>query len=133
MTDTVKSWIEERRAIHSEGTGVLLRNPYELNREYDLWGEDAEAIADAHNMFPRALDALQAVLEEHLRQGLYEPCDPTTCALDGGRDHIEVDFGEWVHADERVGWACFTCRSEDGEPSDWPCQTVQAIEWAIND
>lgn len=61
----VQQWIEERRAIHSEGTGVLLRNPYELNREYDLWDEDANAIADAHNMLPRALDALSKVLELH--------------------------------------------------------------------
>ena len=29
---------------------------------------DANAIADAHNMFPRALDALNAVLELHIKE-----------------------------------------------------------------
>lgn len=141
MTDTVKSWIEERREARygmpepvtfendNYGNAQLLVNGYNTTAD----GEFARAVADAHNMFPRALNALQQVLEEHSRQGLYELCDPTTCALDGGHDHIEVDYGEWVHADERVGWACFTCRGEDGEPSDWPCVTVQAIEGAINE
>lgn len=147
--DTVKSWIEQRRNVLSHaakgpwrtgGWGALLS----ANNEQLLAGTatsegyvqdeaDESAIIDAHNMLPRALNALEAVLEDHSRQGLYEPCDSTACALDGEHDHIEVDYGEWVHADERVGWACFTCRGEDGEPSDWPCATVQAIEGAISE
>ena len=117
MSDTVKAWIDLRREAISR------RNEPESD-----WTVD-----DSYHELPRALNALDQVLEEHSRQGFYEPCDPTTCSLDGGHDHIEVDYGEWVHADKRVGWACFTCRGEDGEPSDWPCATVQAIEGAINE
>lgn len=78
MTDnSIKSWIEERRAIHAKaGAG---RWEKRLNgHNYEIWepGEfddapvssnsakpDSTAIVDAHNMFPRALDALNAVLE----------------------------------------------------------------------
>lgn len=102
MSDTVKAWIEERQTIHSDGTGVLLRNPYELNREYDLWDEDAEAIADAHNMFPLALDALNAVLELHRRAvDIFEP----------------LEF-------------CAAC-STNQRTVEWPCPTVQAVQAAI--
>lgn len=104
MTDA-KSWIEERRAIRGKGTDVLLRNPYELNREYDLWGEDAEAIADAHNMLPRALDALQAVLE------LHQPIDGL--------------------AYDSPPQECNVCADDRG-PKPWPCPTLQAIEGALN-
>ena len=151
MSDT-KSWIEERRAIHRDGWSgkwswslndrelATLRATgshvdFDLIRDDEFRGpsEVLDEIIDAHNVtVPRALNALEQVLEEHSRQGFYEPCDQTTCALDGGHDHIEVDYGEWVHADERVGWACFTCRGEDCAPIDWPCATVQAIEGAIN-
>ena len=51
MSDTVKSWIEERRNIkesaHLSEVGAAL------------------AHEDGLDMFPRALDALQAVLELH--------------------------------------------------------------------
>ncbi|VEW13539.1 Uncharacterised protein [Brevibacterium casei] len=136
MTDTVKSWIEERRAIHSEGTGVLLRNPYELNREYDLWDEDAEAIADAHNMFPRALDALNKVLELHKPIFYYEhedSCmntDEDHCA----ERHVEFDLGEYYCEDLPTGEeACDSCYDDEGERVAYPCATVRAIEGAIND
>ena len=43
MTDTVKAWIEERRAARVPNSTL--------------------SVSDAHNMFPRALNALEAVLE----------------------------------------------------------------------
>ena len=63
MADTVKSWIEERRAIHAGGRDVLLRSSYELERESGIEeGADIDAIVDAHNSLPRALNALEQVL-----------------------------------------------------------------------
>ena len=105
MTDTVKAWIEQRRVIHSKGTDVLLRNAYELDREAELCGADAEAIVDAHNMFPRALDALSKVLERH------QPIDGL--------------------AYDSPPQECNVCADDRG-PRPWPCPTVQAIEGAIN-
>lgn len=85
MTDTAKSWIEERRA------------------------DDARLIPAARaqvavKFLPRALDALNAVLELHRRAvDIFEP----------------LEF-------------CAAC-STNQRTVEWPCATVQAIEWAIND
>lgn len=80
MTDTAKAWIEERRGIHNEATDgpwvaeysgetgdCVIPNDAQSTREAVAVTRlfhrtaDANAIADAHNMFPRALDALNAV------------------------------------------------------------------------
>lgn len=83
MTDTAKPWIEERRAARVPNSTL--------------------SISDAHNNLPRALDALEAVLELHKPKYL-------------------IRDGEWFPA------SCAVC-----EPWTWPCATVQAIEGAIND
>lgn len=87
MSDTAKAWIEERRA------------------------DDARLIPAARaqvavKFLPRALDALNAVLE------LHEPIS----GFEGDPSH----------------WECKVC-SDDRGPKPWPCPTVQAIEGAIND
>lgn len=86
MTDTAKAWIEERRGIHSaatEGPWVAeysgetgdcviphdaqsTREAVAVTRLFHRTA-DANAIADAHNMFPRALGALKAVLGLHIK------------------------------------------------------------------
>ena len=126
MSDTVKSWIEERRAIHAKATpGKWDRRECSVMgaREASDVGQgparlasmdmpyrkprmeaNATAIVDSHNMFHRALDALSAVIELHKPLGYI------------GRD------GETVW-DE-----CEHCHG-----SGWPCETVQAIEGAINE
>lgn len=63
MSD-VNEWLKERRRIHELGNDVLLRNSYEIERETDLGIRDAKAVEDAHNTFPRALTAIEKVLEE---------------------------------------------------------------------
>lgn len=84
MTDTVKSWIEERRAM----------------RGYDGW--TSEQIVKAG--LPRALDAIEQVLEVHRRAvDIFEPSE-----------------------------FCAAC-STDQRTAGWPCATVQAIEGAINE
>ena len=45
MSDTVKAWIEDRRTARVSNSTL--------------------SVSDAHNNLPRALDALNAVLEEH--------------------------------------------------------------------
>lgn len=90
MTDTVKTWIEERRAIHAKVPGEAWENyatpPFEVYdaTEYDD-GDMGEVLAetrafstsreivDAHNSLPRALNALEQVLR--LLDG-WEPPDP---------------------------------------------------------
>lgn len=133
MSD-VKSWIDERRAIHGKGTDVLLRNPYELNREYDMWGEDAEAIADAHNTLPAALSAIEAVLELHCSATTYQNVSECENEDEDHEDerHTESEDGTPICLDLPDYAACRSCQV-DGEPVDWPCATVRAIEGAIND
>lgn len=78
----VQQWIEERRTIHNEATegpwvaeysgetgDCVIPNDAQSTREAVAVTRlfhrtaDANAIADAHNMFPRALNALEAVIE----------------------------------------------------------------------
>lgn len=64
MVSDLNEWLKERRRIHELGNDVLLRNSYELERETDLGIRDAKAVEDAHNTFPRALTAIEKVLEQ---------------------------------------------------------------------
>ena len=65
---------------------------------------DSVAVVDAHNMFPRALTALEQVLELHRRAvDIFEPAE-----------------------------FCAAC-STDKRTVAWPCATVQAIEGETND
>lgn len=83
MTDTARSWIEERRGIHTTAAeGQWL---------------------DAYMNLPRALSALEQVLELHQRKTVF----------DG-----ELDY-------------CGICVESEG--AFWPCSTVRAIEGAINE
>ena len=124
MSDTVKTWIEERQAIHAkatdgpwrarpgdeiEGPGGdnLMGGDTEYFSGFMLRGENATAVADAHNMFPRALDAIEAVLKVHTP--------------------IEVN-----HAFKGRTNVCEQC-SEDRLYALWPCETVEAIEGAFNE
>lgn len=84
MTDSIKSWVEERRAIHTAATegpwehgvkpfrGDIGHNVSSPERVVMFGGfesasptaeADSVAVVDAHNALPRALDALEAVLE----------------------------------------------------------------------
>ena len=60
MTDTVKAWIEERRAARVPNSTL--------------------SVSDAHNNLPRALDALSKVLERHQPiDGLAYDSPPQEC------------------------------------------------------
>ncbi|MGR6089000.1 hypothetical protein ACU4IU_00390 [Brevibacterium sp. CSND-B09] len=153
MTD-VKSWVEERRATHAAATEHLYfqhwggqnqngdyaesilfdeRDGEELTR--GLPDADGEAFVDAHNMFPRALDALNAVLELHASDMLYENVDRCENYNEYHVDdfHTESEDGVEICMGRPTGVrVCRSCQA-DGEPVDWPCATVQAIEGAINE
>ena len=120
MTDTVKSWIEQRRNVLSHaakgpwrtgGWGALLSADNEqllagtaTSEGYVQDEADESAIIDAHNMLPHALNALEQVLELHRRAvDIFEPAE-----------------------------FCAAC-STDKRTVVWPCSTVQAIEGAINE
>lgn len=120
MSDTVKSWIEERRAI-IHGAREAIR--------------PAEAIDLGLIDLPRALDALNAVLELHKPIFYYEhedSCmntDEDHCA----ERHVEFDLGEYYCEDLPTGEkTCDSCCDDEGERVAYPCATVRAIEGAIN-
>ena len=127
----VKLWIEERRGIHAKATPGEWWWEGESNEDWPQsenslmageeavvngWGydasgidvedDDATYITDALNMFPRALDAIEAVLKVHTP--------------------IEVN-----HAFKGRTNVCEQC-SEDRLYALWPCETVEAIEGALN-
>ncbi|WP_181275990.1 hypothetical protein [Brevibacterium oceani] len=136
MTDNpIKAWIEERRAIHAGGRDVLLRSSYELERESGIEeGNDIDAIVDAHNMFPRALDALNAVLELHKPMPVYEVAEMCENEDEDHQDsrHWEADDGTLICEDLPTGDTnCRWCCDEDGDPIEGPCFNVKVIQQAI--
>lgn len=131
MSDTAKSWIEERRAIHAAAT----EGPWEVG-EVINWGdendvpqvpvlsnnraitwddhggevfkpEDGAAIVDAHNHLPALIAMVEAVLGAHQPVEI-EPSD-TIC---GGCSNL-LPNGRYMPT------------------SEWPCPTVRALEAVI--
>ena len=93
MTDTVKSWIEERREVQRAARG---------ESEFDQ-------TLDSVRMFPRALTALEQVLELHKPEAFEDAYSMQS------------------------GFMCESCYDPGkNEWVEWPCPTVQAIEGAIN-
>lgn len=135
MADTVKAWVEERRTIHTGGRDVLLRSSYELERESGIEeGADIDAIVDAHNNLPRALDALSKVLDLHKPVIYYEHEDSCTNTDENHRAerHVEFDLGEYYCEDLPTGKkACESCRDDEGERAAYPCATVRALGSAL--
>lgn len=128
MTD-VEAWIKERRVAQRRSSGEHwweesgFPDPDDDRRElhavmvnesdYAIAGicyvnrADATAIVDAHNTLPTALCALEKVLELHTRIVTDKHIDGPTAV-------------------------CEQC-SEDRLFALWPCETVEAIEGAINE
>lgn len=148
MSDTVKTWIEERRAIHTAAdtgrwyafdTGVgssAIRSDEAVFEDMYMMKPDKTAVVDAHNMFPRTLDAIEAVLKVH------RPGDVFTWAedcADPENHHLFTDVrtGDMLCEDEPIGRFCNGCVPENDTTIDvdeypWPCRTVRPIEEAIN-
>ena len=124
MTETVKSWIEERRAIHAAAPGkwkkyltthssggVIVEDENEEMLFYDAgFGvtvaepDNAIAIVDAHNTLPKLVRGVRKVLDMHRRAtDLFEPSE-----------------------------FCAAC-STDQRTVEYPCPTVRTIQEAIND
>ena len=153
MTD-VKAWLEERRGIHANAelkarvesdrgtiytawTGAHDSGGLpEDDREHiaDSYAEGAEAITDALNMFPRALTALEAVIELHKPVPIY---DVESGDCEHGEDcvGIEIEPSETYCPDHIDYYSC-ECMMDASSPDEfpeYPCPTVQAIEGAINE
>lgn len=104
MTDTVKSWIEERRAIQRDGRGCTCQIDWRYPCPEHSPGNPVSqmVLADSVREFPRALDALNAVLELH--------------------------HGE---RDEYGCWTCRFCSHIQQTQILYPCATVRAVESAL--
>ena len=114
MTDTVKSWIRERRAARVPNSTL--------------------SVSDAHNNLPRALTALDSVLELHKPIFYYEHEDSCTNTDEDHRAelHVEFDLGEYYCEDLPTGEkTCESCYDDEGERVMYPCPTVQAVQTAI--
>ena len=113
MTD-VKSWIEERRMAMPDGKNSWVLKP----------GDGS-----------RGMDALNAVLELHKADMLYENVDRCENYNEHHVDdfHTESDDGVEICLGMPMGVrVCRSCQF-DGEPVEYPCPTVQAIEGAISE
>lgn len=162
MTDTVKAWIEERRGIHASATEGPWENDGggEIGQHWsrpEPWrqvvstevacmaycyggsaagvenADDAAAIVDAHNNLPRALNALEQVLELHKPVPIY---DVEAGDCEHGEDcvGIELEPSETYCPDHIAYYSC-ACMMDASSPDEfpeYPCPTVQAIEGAIN-
>lgn len=142
MSDTVKAWIEERRAIQGAARPFTETDPDDFERS-SIFAESAdrervEANITASNdgilHFPRALDALNAVRELHKPIFYYEHEDSCTNTDEDHRAerHVEFDLGEYYCEDLPTGEkTCDSCWDDEGERVEWPCPTVQAVQAAI--
>lgn len=120
MTDMTE-WIKERRRIHNVATGGVWVHDEYTGVEGIVYPDtafaeavadcgdrdDSAAIVDAHNALPALLTAVEKVLELH--QAVYLG----TLRIKGEPDDIR--------------YGCVVCNSH------YPCQSVRAIEGAINE
>ena len=140
-------WLDQDGASHMAGL-LMVGNAAAVIPEGETWidgvevgpvahvytPEDRALITDARTALPRALDALEAVLDGHRpvsftfswRDGItmHEVCD--TCQDKAGVHPC----GCWRAED--VPHLCAVCSDpEHRMEAPWPCMTVQAIEAAL--
>lgn len=160
MTD-VQQWINGRRNIQAKAA----EGPWELGhggldfsglpdaivcgeddpiiypqdeRGGGSWGAvaDAEAIVDAHNTLPRALSAIEEVLDLHRKAPVLNKVIDDDCH--SIEDYGVESGGEYLcsHPSHVTEWTCHECfelNGDDDEFPEWPCETYKAIEGAISD
>ncbi|MFB9777443.1 hypothetical protein [Brevibacterium otitidis] len=97
---------------------------------------DAVFIAAARTDVPCMETALRAVLELHRAVTVY--ADETECPNSGDQTHVNdwheesvTIGGKWYCAQMPLYRACAHCLDEDGEQSDWPCETRRAVADAL--
>lgn len=128
MSD-LNDWINERRRIHAKGSAGHWASgeknwdePYDTTLVYDVFHngdtmdrdhvadasyDNAEVIVDAHNTLPALLTAVEKVLK------LHKPVCVGTLRVKGEANSPR--------------YGCVACNGH------YPCQTVRAIEGAINE
>lgn len=67
------------------------------------------------------IEALHGAVQE------FEPCPTEWMGCDDPACTESVHTGERYHDDQPTGRVCLTCRYEDGEPHDWPCETAALL------
>ena len=97
---------------------------------------DAVFIAAARTDVERIEAALRAVMELHRPVTIYAP--ESECPSGGDDAHVNdwheesaTIGGEWYCAQMPLYRACAHCLDEDGEQSDWPCETLHAVADAL--
>lgn len=140
MSDRIMEWLGERQMVHAAadtghwyafntGVGSSALTPDEAVFE-DAYMHKAEksAVVDAHNHFPAALAAIEAVLALHRPESRFVVLG-----------YEDVSFSSVEDAEEFVGRPvddaeefklCAECSSFH-RTVEWPCPTVAAIEGAL--
>ncbi|WP_430600314.1 hypothetical protein [Brevibacterium sp. K72] len=153
MTDTrIESWLAKRRSIHAAATEESDGKEWFAARYTLVAGDDsgdpdeiigdirrrqyATAIADAHNHLPAFVAVVGMVLDRHRPDALYQTADQCENDDEEHQDsrHWEAEDGTLLCEDLPAGITqCRTCRYDDGEPEDYPCAELRAIEAVIGD
>lgn len=160
MTDTrIEAWLAERRRIHAaatEGPWEAYEGPCRepaniltpqhtpipmINGCCDGDGyldnpADVVSIVDAHNHLPTLVAVVGMVLDRHRPDALYQTADQCENDDEEHQDsrHWEAEDGTLLCEDLPAGITqCRTCRYDDGEPEDWPCAELRALEAVIGD
>ena len=67
------------------------------------------------------IEALHGAVQE------FEPCPDGPWGCGELTCTESVHTGERYHDDQPTGRVCLTCRYEDGEPHDWPCESAALL------
>lgn len=89
-----------------------------------LVGESAEDVPDLLAEIKRLREGIEAL---HGAVQEFGPCPDGPWGCDELTCTESVHSGEWYHDDQPTGRVCLTCRYEDGEPHDWPCETADLL------
>lgn len=153
MTDKIKTWLNERQRVYAAadtghwyafntGVGSSALPPDEAVFE-DAYMQKAEksVVVDAHNHFPVALAAIEAVLALHRPESHFVVLGYEDVSFSSVEDAEEFVGGPVDDAEEFK--LCVECkRVEDGadhnteeigyETSLYPCKTRRALEGVID-
>ena len=95
-----------------------------INEALDLVGESAEDVPDLLAEIKRLREGIEAL---HGAVQEFGPCPDGPWGCDELTCTESVHSGEWYHDAQPTGRVCLTCRYEDGEPHDWPCETADLL------
>ena len=87
----------------------------------------AELLDEVERLTAENARLLAGVETLHRAVQEFEPCPDGPWGCGELTCTESVHTGERYHDDQPTGRVCLTCRYEDGEPHDWPCETVDLL------